>query len=87
MPIINFSGMAQADIGKLYVFDGNDFDQMGKVYYHDGTANSLIYSAEEVKSNLSVGCLNYYEYNSTASGTSSASWNLSGFSSVSFSWS
>ena len=45
------------------------------------------WSAEESKSNLSASCSNYYEYHTTASGTSSASWDLRDFDSVSFSWS
>ena len=44
MPINTNNGTA---IGKLYLFDGSAFDQIGKVYAHDGAAKALIYSAEE----------------------------------------
>lgn len=48
---------------------------------------TTVWTAEESKSDLSASCFNYYEYKSTVSGTSSVSWDLSGFDSVSFSWS
>lgn len=52
------------------------------------TVNGItVWNSEESKANLYAGCSNYYEYKHTASGTSSESWDLSGFDSVSFSWS
>lgn len=46
-----------------------------------------VWNAEEARSDLSASVSNYYEYNKTASAKSSAAWDLSGFDSVSFSWS
>lgn len=87
MPIYDSDGTTNYQIGKVYDSDGTTNHQIGKVYDNDGTVNSLIYTAEEARSDLSASVSNYYEYNKTASAKSPAAWDLSGFGSVSFSWS
>lgn len=52
------------------------------------TVNGVkVWTAEEPKSNLSASAVNYYEYKTTVSAKSSASWDLRDFDSVSFAWS
>lgn len=52
------------------------------------TVNGVkVWTAEESKSNLSASVMNYYEYKTTTSAKSSASWDLRDFDSVSFAWS
>lgn len=86
MPIANSTDLA--NIGKLYLFDGAAFNQIGKVYSNDGTSNYLIYTAEVAMPDLSTPeVYNYLAYNTTASSTSSGYWDLSGCDSLSLSWS
>lgn len=46
MPIYDYDGTANNEIGRVYDNDGTANHQIGKVYDNDGTANSLIYSAD-----------------------------------------
>lgn len=48
MAIYQSEGTLFTEIEKLYVSNGASYDQIGKVYDFDGTANHLIYSGEEV---------------------------------------
>lgn len=45
-----------------------------------------VWSAEEAKSNLSAEVINYREYQTTHSAESAGSWDLRGWSNISFSW-
>lgn len=47
MPIYDYNGTSNTEIGKLYDYNGTSNTQIGKVYDYNGTSNSLIYSAEE----------------------------------------
>ena len=67
MPIYNGNGVTPDSIGKLFLANSASFDQIGKVYYHDGTTSSLVYSGELV----------LYENGVTNTDAVGASWDLS----------
>ena len=47
MPIYDYNGTSNTEIGKLYDYNGSSNTQIGKVYDYNGTSSTLIYSAEE----------------------------------------
>ena len=67
MPIYNGNGVTPDSIGKLFLANSTGFDQISKVYYHDGTTSSLVYSGELV----------LYENGVTNTDVVGTSWDLS----------
>ena len=48
MPIYDYNGSVDTEIGKIYDYNGSVNTQIGYVYDYNGTANSLIYTASKI---------------------------------------
>lgn len=46
MPIYDWNGSTNTQIGKVYDFNGSVNTQIGRVYDHNGSVNTLIYTAD-----------------------------------------
>lgn len=65
MPLYDYNGSVNTEIGKLYDHDGTANHQIGRVYDYNGSANSLIYSAEnELYNGRQITTWNQFQYHS-----------------------